>query len=125
EDITALRQASTEPVDAERSLVTLLSTLPGMVYRCRYAQHWTMLYLSDGVTDLTGYTRDFLVNSGRLSYAELIHPDVRPMIAKEVAVAVASGRRYSFEYRLLRSEGRWVRVWEQGKAVPGADLSIS
>lgn len=125
EDITGLRQAGAEPLEAERSLVTLLSNLPGMVYRCRYDEHWTMLYLSDGVADLTGYTRDFLLNNGRLSYAELIHPDDRAMIAKEVAVAVASGRRYSFEYRLLRSDGSWVRVWEQGKAVPGADHSIS
>ena len=41
----------------------LFNNLDGMFYRCLYDEHWTMLYISDGCTKLTGYLPSELINN--------------------------------------------------------------
>ncbi len=50
----------------------LISNLPGVAYRCLDDKDYTMLYLSDKIEDLTGYTPlDFY--SGIIQYTDLIY----------------------------------------------------
>ena len=52
--------------ESQRQLTTLIGNLPGFVYRCRNDRGWIFEYLSDGVSDLTGYTREeYLVQRNR------------------------------------------------------------
>lgn len=103
--------------ESERTLSTLLSNLPGMVYRCRNDPSWTMLFVSEGCVKLTGYLPSELIDNFRISYADLIHPDDRQRVWDEVQAAVAQYRPFELEYRIrtLRGEEKW--VWEQGCAV--------
>ncbi|HAC27004.1 MAG TPA: diguanylate cyclase, partial [Marinobacter hydrocarbonoclasticus] len=39
----------------ERQLTVLMDNLPGMAYRCLPDEDWTMLFVSAGCADLTGY----------------------------------------------------------------------
>lgn len=56
----------------ERQLAVLMDNLPGMAYRCRFDEHWTMLFVSSGCRELTGYAPEDLVDNRVTSYACLI-----------------------------------------------------
>ena len=56
-------------------LTTLLSNLPGMAYRARNDEKWTLDFVSEGVADLTGYTAEEFMARPDLSFEALIHPE--------------------------------------------------
>ncbi len=105
----------------EHQLANLLRNLPGMAYRCRNDELWTALFVSDAVTDLTGYQPADLIDNRRLTYIDVIHPDDRQYVAGEIAVQLAEGDSFQVTYRIVTANGdvRW--VWEQGRRVTGMD----
>ncbi len=120
-DISERKRVLAALAASEERFRSLVSNIPGAVYRCACDPHWTMEFLSDGIQDLCGYpASDFLGNRVR-SYAGVIHPDDRATVERQVHEAVAQRRPYVIEYRLLHSEGdvRW--VYEKGQGVFGED----
>jgi PAS domain S-box-containing protein len=102
--------------ESERRLSTLISNLPGMAYRSRNDQQWTMEFVSQGSLALTGYRPEELVENRTVSYGELIHPDDREAVQQAVQAALSEGRPFEITYRLVTPEGeRW--VWERGQGV--------
>ena len=87
--------------ESERRLATLLSNLPGMAYRCRADRHWTMEYVSDGVFDLTGHLAKDLIEGGAATYAELIHPQDRERVRREIQEALRRDEPFTLEYRIV------------------------
>jgi PAS domain S-box-containing protein len=115
-DITERKLAEIALHETERTLATMLSNLPGMAYRCRNDQDWTMTFVSEGCLALTGHTvEDF--HSTRIVYNDLIHPDDQAMVWDSVQRAVATKQHFQLTYRILpRGEAeKW--VWERGKGV--------
>ena len=96
---------------------TLLANLDGMVYRCRDDSDWTMEFVSEGCTRLTGYAPEDLLLNGRVSYEELTHPDDRDPVREVIHAAVEQGRRFQVEYRIQHADGRIRWVWEHGVGV--------
>ena len=74
-----------------------------------------MLYISEGLRDLTGYEVADVLGNARLSYGDLIHPDDRKKVWDEIEHALEQRRTYQVEYRLVRADGESVWVWEQGR----------
>jgi diguanylate cyclase (GGDEF)-like protein/PAS domain S-box-containing protein len=107
--------------EAQRTLLTLMGNLPGMAYCCRNDEQWTMLFVSEGCLELTGYTPADLTANRKLAYAELIHPDDRQKVWDGVQAALAAKTRFRFVYRLLTAAQveRW--VWEQGHGIFSAE----
>ena len=102
--------------DSEQQYRSLISNIPGVSFRCLLDRDWTMLFISDAVQSLTGYsTEDFI--SRRCSIADLYHPDDYQRVADEVVEAIEQGRNYTVEYRLLDREGEEHWIWESGSAV--------
>src|SRR5579871_6646189 len=93
-----LRQAELQLRERERQLESLMGHLPGLVYRALADEHWTALFASKGVEDLTGYPADEFTSS-RLNYAELILPDDRPALHAAVFSALQDRRMYDAEHR--------------------------
>ncbi len=117
EDITERKQAEAAAREAQRAAAALLGNLPGMAYRCLNDRDWTMEYISEGCLELTGYSTTELINSFVLSYNDLIHPDDRDFVWREVQEGVKKNRRYRMTYRIVsrNREVKW--VWEQGAAL--------
>jgi PAS domain S-box-containing protein len=113
---------TTGPVEAklresQRTLATLMDNLPGMAYRCRNDQDWTMDFVSQGSMGLTGYTAAELVANTTVSYAQLIFPEDRARVDQAVQSAVAARGSFQIVYCITTKTGarRW--VWEQGCGV--------
>ena len=101
---------------SRRRISEMADNVPGVVYRCRMDADWTMLFISSGITLLTGYpVSDFIHNAVR-SYASVIHPEDTTLVDRVVGDAVAQHKAYSVEYRVVTQSGapRW--VLERGRA---------
>jgi len=103
--------------ESQRLLSTLMSNLPGMVYRCRNDQDWTLEFASDGALALTGYSPEELVGAKVTTYGEIIHPEDRDAVWEGVQQALAEKREFQLTYRIRRSSGEVRWVWEQGCGV--------
>jgi PAS domain S-box-containing protein len=103
----------------QRMLSSLLSNLPGIVYRCRDDDAWTMEFLSEGVLALTGYTAVDLLGNAHVRYEDLILDDDRARIRRTVEDAVRGEQSYDIEYRIRRADGEVRIVHELGQRIPG------
>jgi diguanylate cyclase (GGDEF)-like protein/PAS domain S-box-containing protein len=104
-------------VDSSRILDTLVNNLDGMVYRCRVDSDWTMLFVSHGCLELTGYAPEKLVESKHVSYEEITHVEDRSRVRQEIERAIAASRRFSIHYRIVTSLGEIKWVHERGAGV--------
>ncbi len=123
-DQTAERAAERALYENERSLSTLMSNLPGMVFRCRNDRDWTMEFLSEGVLALTGYRAEEFLKEQHGSFSSLIHALDQNRLWECVQLAVAAHQPFEIEYRIYTAEGQIKWVWERGQGVYAADGSL-
>ncbi len=123
-DITEHRRAQAALEESERRLATLMSNLPGMAYRCRVDRDWTMEFISGGVEEVTGYSSEDLVESRRIAFADLIHPDDRAEVQRTVRRGLASGGAFELMYRIITAQGEERWVWERGRRVSDPDAGL-
>lgn len=119
-DLTERRLEQQKLFESQRALSSIVSNLPGFVYRCGNTPDWPFEYVSDQVESITGYTPDSL-REGRPHYAELIIPEDVDRVWREVQEAVRERRPFTLLYRIRRSDGATRWMWEQGRAVTGPD----
>jgi two-component system sensor histidine kinase/response regulator len=122
-NIDELRQAEQQLRERERQLESLMGHLPGLAYRALADEHWTALFASKGVEDLTGYPADEFT-SHRLNYADIMLPEDRPATREAVITAVRERRMYEAEHRIRHKDGsvRW--IWSRGHGVFAPDGSL-
>lgn len=116
-DITERKLAEDALRESERTLSTLMANLPGMAYRCLYDDKWTMLFVSEGCEELTGYNPDDLLGNKKLSFADIVLPIDRKVGRKEIEEAIATHTPFEIQYRIVSSQGKEKWVWEKGSGV--------
>ncbi len=115
-DVTEHLLAKRALRESRRSLETLVSNVPGMVYRCKNDDDWNMEFVSDGGKDLTGYQpADFV--SGEVTFASLIHGEDRTMVWDEVQAALSVRQPFNLTYRITTAAGEEKWLWEHGSGI--------
>jgi len=104
-------------IESERRLSTLLSNLPGLVYRCKNDKQWTMEFVSQGCFELTGYMPEELRNNNKIAFNDLIAPDYQLEVWNNWQRAIQEKKSFTGEYQIITSDGSRKWVWEQGQAV--------
>lgn len=115
-DITNQRRYEMALEESENKFKTLVSNLPGIVYRCANDPQLTMEYISDEVEHITGYPASDFINNKIRSFASIIHPGDNTTIEEEINKCITHKQKYEFTYRLIHSDNsiRWVH--EVGRA---------
>lgn len=116
-DITKRMKVENELRESERSKSVLLSNLPGMAYRCKYDPEWTMLFVSDGCFDLTGYKRDSILYNREISFNDVIAPEYREYLWKRWAEVAKVKGKLREEYQIICADGSKKWVLEQGQVI--------
>ena len=124
-DKTSEHDAHKALIESERRLATLMDNLPGMVYRCRLDSYWTMEFISQGCAALTGHLPADLLNNGRITYFDLIHPDDRQYVWDTITVHVKRHETFTLEYRIMTADGTEKWVWERGCAILNPDGTVN
>jgi PAS domain S-box-containing protein len=117
-DVTDKRMATEALSQSEARFRTLVSNIPGAIYRCACDADWTMEFISDEVAEITGYPPSDFVDKVR-SYASVIHVEDRDEVARTVHESVSERRPYVLEYRVVTVGGKVRWVYEKGQAVLG------
>ncbi|MCG5530388.1 ATP-binding protein [Halorhodospira halochloris] len=104
---------SPSPEDCER----IASRMDGFLYRCRYDEELTMLFIIGAVQATTGYPRESLLNNCELSYAHLINPDDQAMCRGSRIRAIMDDSEWSIDYRIWHPQEGWSWVNERGAAL--------
>ncbi len=103
--------------ESQRFLSTLISNLPGYVYRCSsHDNQWFVEFASEGIYELTGYRAEEMLKDSH-KYSSLVHPDDKNAQADVVLDALKNKKPYQITYRIITSEGEQKWVWEQGRGV--------
>jgi PAS domain S-box-containing protein len=110
------------PPDPERELRrarSLLSDLDAVAWEAD-TRTLRFTFVSQGVTDLLGYTpAEWL--AAPTFWADRIHPDDRERVTAQFVRAALSGWSFDTEYRLLAGDGGYRTVRDLGHAVKDAD----
>lgn len=117
QDITERKEAEKALAESERSKSVLLANLPGMAYSCRNERGWTMLFVSAGCMELTGYPPDSLIGSRDISFNEIIAPEYREALWNEWTEVLAQRKPFRFEYEIITAKGERKWVLEIGEGV--------
>src|SRR5882757_3752407 len=123
ENIDAIRQEELELRERERQLDSLMGHLPGLAYRALADEHWTCLFVSKGIENVTGYTPDDFT-SRRVDYIDIMLPEDRAATREAILTALKERGTYEDEHRIRHKDGsiRW--IWARGHGVFAPDGSL-
>lgn len=106
----------TEKIEEQQQRFTsMVSNVPGVIYRQLIDENMTILYSSDNLEQLSGYpVEDFTVNHSR-SFKDIAHPDDYDATLKTLEEQLEKGNNFIGDYRIIHANGeiRWVR--DQGQ----------
>lgn len=108
--------ARRELEESERRYKLLTENFPGAVYICKNDEYYTMLYLTDGVFYLTGYTKEDFIST-RINFSDIYHPEDRDYVYNEVNARLNQRNPYHLFYRIQHRDGHWVWIEEIGTGV--------
>ncbi|MGH6894860.1 MAG: methyl-accepting chemotaxis protein [Dongiaceae bacterium] len=93
---------------------SVASRLNGFFYRCQNDAGYTMLFMTDGVQELTGYpAAEFLDNRVR-TFTSIVHPEDMSSVDSAVGAGVKAKAKWEIDYRLPRRDGNPFWIHESG-----------
>lgn len=123
--IMQYKQAEAALGQSQQRLFTLINSLPGIVFTGGNDPGWSMLYLSEGCLDITGYcSQELAGNHRQLAYNDICHPDDVPIILGSIEQAIAHQKPYVVEYRIYTKAGQEKWLWEKGHGLYDASGAV-
>lgn len=131
EQYTVLANRITNAVDAHlsremlqertRRLETLISNLPGIVYRSENEPGWPIETIAGEVQEVTGYTAEEIESGGVNWGGEILHPEDRDSTWELVQERLAEDGTFEVTYRIVTADGAVKWMWERGRGVDTDD----
>lgn len=111
-DYSEFRSLMNDLKQSRNSYESLVSSVPGIVFKGSWGKHLQMQFLSDGFRRLTGWEPDAYLNTDQ--WHQLIHPDDLILLELQRAQFPVPGR-FEWEYRIRTATGHWKWVHEKGE----------
>lgn len=124
EDITSRKAVEESLKQSEQSKRVLIDNLPGLAYRCKFDKEGTMLFVSKGCYELTGYYPDQFVENKELAFNDIISPEHREILWEEWQRTIPNRLPYKLEYEITTALGENKWVLELGEGLYNEDGSV-
>lgn len=118
------REAEESRQESERSKSVFFSNIPGMAYRCKDDENWTMEFVSEGCYELTGYRVEDLTSNKKVSFNDIISPAYRDLVREEWKRVLMQRKRYRDEYEIITKSGERKWVLELGQGIYDPDGKV-
>ena len=103
--------------DSEEKFHTLVQNIPGAVYRRLLDEQMTMLYVSEGIHDISGYAAEDLIRNRVLPFRQLVAEEDRDKLRKVMRQEAVKKGRFVVEYRICHKDGKTHWVYEKARCV--------
>ncbi len=115
--ISQLIKAQKKIILQRKRYHSLVSNIPGAVYRCYKKENWELLYVSDSIEKISKYpTSDFINNKVR-TFSSIIHPEDKLKAKKIILDSLEQKKPYVLEYRIIDSTGNIRWIYENGQGI--------
>lgn len=116
-DISDRKRIEAALREREQEFRSLVSNIPGAVYRCSDAGRSNLTFISNGIEAISGYPAANFMLQPVQAFPSIVHPDDAEQIEQIIDRAIQTKQPYTIEYRLIHSDGnvRWVA--EKGQAI--------
>jgi PAS domain S-box-containing protein len=116
-DITDRKRSDEALRERERVFFTLISNLPGFVYRCANDRNWTMEYISEGCRGITGYAPEDFLGNAKVAFNDIVHPEFQKPLWDKWQDQLEKRGVFEEEYPIITNsrDTRW--VWERGQGI--------
>ena len=115
-DISARKSLEESIKKSEQQYSSLIRNIPGASFRCLMNEHWTTIFISDAIYDITGWKTDDFYQEA-ISLGQLLHPDDLDTVSATISEAEKEYKSYEIEYRLKHKNGHYVWVLENGSVI--------
>ncbi|MEL0646010.1 PAS domain-containing protein [Pseudoalteromonas agarivorans] len=120
-DISAQKATEHELQSSRDRFASLVANIPGIIYRCKFDDKLSTLYMSDQAIEITGYSPNELIHDKLLDFFDLIHEDDALNVKNEILRCVGTQQSWSIEYRINARDGSLHWVNEKGQAIYADD----
>lgn len=102
---------------SEEQFRTLVSNIPGAVYRATYTGTRSLEFVSDAIADIVGYPTPDLIGKSAQDFTSLVHHDDVASVQSTIERSLQERQPYIIEYRIFHADGsvRW--VYDKGQAI--------
>ena len=102
--------------DSESRFRGLVSNIPSAVYRTRVGDSWVMEYVSDNISQITGYPAWHFIEDAKRSLTSLILEQDLSECHGVISRGLEAGQTFEVDYRIRHKDGgvRWIH--EKGRA---------
>ncbi|MEG3990334.1 PAS domain S-box protein [Microcoleus sp. S28C3] len=116
-DISERKRIEAALREREEEFRSLVSSIPGAVYRCSAAGRSSLTFISSGIEAISGYPADNFMQKPVQAFPSIVHPNDVQHIETTIDRAIKTKQPYTLEYRLIHCDGnvRWVA--EKGQAI--------
>jgi len=96
---------------------SIFANIPGVIYRRKPDEDWTMVLINNFVLELTGFQSIELLHNRRKSYINLIHEDDIAEVKKQIFQSLAYQQPYHIDYRIVTKDMKIKWVKDKGKGL--------
>lgn len=122
--IEMINQSNAALKRSEENFRSLSANMPVTSYRCMFDDNWTMEYISEEITRITGHPADDFINNKTCSFASIIHKDDRQRVRDAVISAINDKRTFEIEYRVMTTKNTTRWVFERGQALASNENKV-
>lgn len=110
EDITQQKKAEASLRESEEKFRSMVSNIPGVMYRCVFDSEWTVIFISDAVKNLTGYTAEEFHRNRHITFSALIHPEDRLRVKESIEKEIEDHHQFNIEYKIITKQNtvKWI-----------------
>lgn len=123
-DISERKRIEAALREREEEFRSLVSSIPGAVYRCSAAGRASLTFISSGIEAISGYPAANFMQKPVQAFPSIVHPQDAEYIDKTIDRAIKTKQPYIIEYRLIHCDGNVRWVVEKGQALFNADGEV-
>ncbi|MFQ5576051.1 MAG: GAF domain-containing protein [Anaerolineae bacterium] len=104
-------------LESGQQYLAMVDNIPGAVYRSKIDDRYSLIYVSDELFEITGYSAEMLSAGGALALADIIHPDDQKRVWAARQKQLKRKQPYQLQYRIISRDGQVKHISERGRGV--------